>query len=84
MAGIIDFSSKNIVSQKVYQETVNQLGHFILIRAIWNLQKNVVEQNLQEPKTYLKMFFMFYKFHIPLLFFKRTYNLDGANFMGYL
>ena len=30
MAWIIDFSSKNIVSQKVYQETVNQLVHSIL------------------------------------------------------
>ena len=30
MAWIIDFSSKNIVSQKVYQETVNQLVQSIL------------------------------------------------------
>ena len=30
MAWIIDFSSKNIGSKKVYWETVNQPGHFIL------------------------------------------------------
>ena len=47
MAWIIDFSSKNIVSQKVYRETVNQPGHFILNEStetvdfdiIWRIKK---------------------------------------------
>ena len=47
MACIVEFSSKNIVSQKVYRETVNQPGHFILSPNSKNTVRMLVEKSIK-------------------------------------